>query len=161
MKKVSWMKEGILGAGTLEATEGERSEPQGAVRVPEAPDPEVPEKAGRRKFSAQYKLRILQLADGCTEPGSLGRLLRREGLYSSNPTPWRRQRDQGIFQGLQPVKRGRKPKEPNPLLPELEKLRKENVRLEKRLKRAELIIEVQKKVAQMLGIEPCQENLDR
>ncbi len=161
MKKVSWMKEGILGAGTLEATEGERSEPQGAVRVPEAPDPEVPEKAGRRKFSAQYKLRILQLADGCTEPGSLGRLLRREGLYSSNLTTWRRQRDQGIFQGLQPVKRGRKPKEPNPLLPELEKLRKENVRLEKRLKRAELIIEVQKKVAQMLGIEPCQENLDR
>jgi len=154
------MKDGILSAGTLEATEGERSEPQGAVRVPDAPDPEVPEKPRRRKFSAQYKLRVLQLADSCTEPGSLGRLLRREGLYSSNLTTWRRQRDKGILQGLQPVKRGRKPREPNPLLPELERLRKENVRLEKRLKRAELIIEVQKKVSQMLGIEPCEESLE-
>ena len=160
MKKVSWMKDGIFGAGTLEATEGERSEPQGAVRVPDAPDPEVPEKPRRRKFSVQYKLRILQLADSCTDPGSLGRLLRREGLYSSNLTTWRRQRDNGVLQGLQPTKRGRKPSEPNPLLPELEKLRKENVRLEKRLKRAELIIEVQKKVSQMLGIEPCEESLD-
>ncbi len=160
MKKVSWMKDGILSAGTLEATEGERSEPQGAVRVPDAPDPEVPEKPRRRKFSVQYKLRILQLADSCTDPGSLGRLLRREGLYSSNLTTWRRQRDKGVLQGLQPAKRGRKPSEPNPLLPELEKLRKENVRLEKRLKRAEFIIEVQKKVSQMLGIEPCEESLD-
>lgn len=139
---------------------GERSEPRGAVRVPDAPDPEVAEKPGRRKFSAHCKLRILQPADGCTTPGSLGRLLRREGLYSSNLTTWRRQRDKGILQALQPVKRGRKPSEPNPLLPELEKLRKENVRLEKRLKRAELIIEVQKKASQMLGIEPCQESLD-
>jgi transposase len=160
MKKISWMKEGILGAGTLEATEGERSEPQGAVRVPDAPDPEVPEKARRRKFSVEYKLRILQLADSCTDPGSLGSLLRREGLYSSNLTTWRRQRDKGILQGLQPVKRGRKPSEPNPLLPEVEKLRKENERLEKRLKRAELIIEVQKKVSQMLGIEPFEGSLD-
>ena len=160
MRKISWMKEGILGAGTLEATEGERSEPQGAVRVPDAPDPEVTEKARRRKFSVEYKLRILQLADSCTDPGSLGSLLRREGLYSSNLTTWRRQRDKGILQGLQPVKRGRKPSEPNPLLPEVEKLRKENERLEKRLKRAELIIEVQKKVSQMLGIEPFEGSLD-
>lgn len=160
MKKVSWMKDGILGASTLEATEGERSEPQGAARVLDAPDPEVPEKAGRRKFSVEYKLRILQLADSCTDPGSLGRLLRREGLYSSNLTTWRRQRDKGILQGLQPVKRGRKPNELNPLLPELEKLRKENERLEKRLKRAELIIEVQKKVSQMLGLEPSEGSLD-
>ena len=160
MKKVSWMKEGILVAGTLEANEGERSEPQGAVRVPDAPDPEVPEKARRRKFSVEYKLRILQLADSCTDPGSLGSLLRREGLYSSNLTTWRRQRDKGILQGLRPLKRGRKPSEPNPLLPEVEKLRKENERLEKRLKRAELIIEVQKKVSQMLGIEPFEGSLD-
>ncbi len=160
MKKVSWMKDGNLGTGSLEATEGERREPRGAVGVPNAPDPEVPEKPRRRKFSAQYKLRILQLADSCTDPGSLGRLLRREGLYSSNLTTWRRQRDEGILQGLQPVKRGRKPSEPNPLLPELERLRKENVRLEKRLKRAELIIEVQKKVSQMLEIEPCEESLE-
>jgi len=160
MRKVRWMKDGIFGGGTLEATEGEPSEPQGVVRVPEGPDPEVSEKPRRRKFSAQYKLRILQLADSCTGPGSLGRLLRREGLYSSNLTTWRRQRDKGILQGLQPVKRGRKPSEPNPLLPEIEKLRKENVRLEKRLKRAELIIEVQKKVCQMLGIEAHEGSLD-
>ena len=90
------------------------------------PDPEVAEKARRRKFSAEYKLRVLRLADSCTDPGSLGRLLRKEGLYSSNLTTWRRQRDQGILQGLKPAKRGRKPSEPNPLLPELEQLRKES-----------------------------------
>jgi transposase-like protein len=127
------MKEGILTAGT--------------------PDPEVPERATRRKFTAEYKLRILQLADGCADAGSLGRLLRREGLYSSNLTTWRRQRDKGILKGLQPARRGRKSMEPNPLQPEVLKLRKENERLEKRLKQAELIIEVQKKVSQMLGLD--------
>lgn len=139
MKKVPWMKDSTLGACTLEASGGERSEPLGAVGIPDAPDPEVTEKPGRRKFSAQYKLRILQPADGCTTPGSLGRLLRREDLSSSHLTTWRRQRDKGILQGLRPVKRGRKPSEPNPLLPELEKLRKENVRWEKHLKQAERV----------------------
>ena len=140
MREVRWMKEGILTGGT--------------------PDPEVAEKATRRRFTAEYKLRILQLADGCADAGSLGRLLRREGLYSSNLTTWRRQRDQGILQGLKPAKRGRKPSEPNPLLPELEQLRKENERLVKRLKRAELIIDVQKKVSQMLGLETPERSED-
>jgi len=126
MKEVMCMKDGPLTAG--------------------APDPEVPEKATRRKFSAEYKLRILKLADNCTDSGSLGRLLRREGLYSSNLTTWRQQRDSGMLQGLEPAKRGRKAIERNPLRPELDKLRKEN----ERLKRAELIIEVQKKVSQIL-----------
>lgn len=153
MKEVAWMKEGLHNAGTPEATEGERSEPQGAAGVPGAPDSEVPEKATRRKFSAEYKLRILKLADDCTDPGSLGRLLRREGLYSSNLTTWRRQRDSGMLKGLEPVKRGRKGIERNPLRPEIDKLRKENERLQKRLKRAELIIEVQKKVSQILGVD--------
>jgi len=121
--------------------------------VPGTPDPEVPEKATRRKFSAEYKVRILQLAESCSDPGSLGRLLRKEGLYSSNLTTWRQQRDLGMLKGLQPTKRGRKAIERNPLLPELDKLRKENERLQKRLKRAELIIEVQKKVSQMLGVD--------
>ena len=160
MKKAFAMGDRRSQPSTLEATEGERSEPKGAARVLGPPDPEVPEKARRRKFSAEYKLRILRLADSCTDPGSLGRLLRKEGLYSSNLTTWRRQRDQGILQGLKPAKRGRKPSEPNPLLPELEQLRKENERLVKRLNRAELIIDVQKKVSQMLGLETPERSED-
>jgi len=130
----------------VKASVASRKEPEGHLR--------------RRKFSAEYKLRILRVADTCTDPGSIGRLLRKEGLYSSNLTTWRRQRDQGILQGLKPAKRGRKPSEPNPLLPELEQLRKENERLVKRLKRAELIIDVQKKVSQMLGLETPERSED-
>lgn len=153
MKEVRWMKQGLFHAGTREATEGDRSEPKETVVVPGAPDPEVQEKATRRKFSAEYKLRILQLADSFSDPGCLGRLLRKEGLYSSHLTTWRRQRDSGMLKGLQPAKRGRKAIERNPLRPELDKLRKENERLQNRLKRAELIIEVQKKVSQILGVD--------
>jgi len=160
MKKAFPMRDHRSQPSTLEATEGERSEPKGTARILGPTDPEVPEKARRRRFSAEYKLRILRLADSCTHPGSLGRLLRKEGLYSSNLTTWRRQRDQGILQGLKPAKRGRKPSEPNPLLPELEQLRKENERLVKRLKRAELIIDVQKKVSQMLGLEAPERSED-
>lgn len=116
------------------------------------PDPEVPEKPTRRRFTAEYKLRILRLAEACTEPGSVGALLRREGLYSSHLTVWRRQRERGALDGLKPKKRGRKVAERNPLLPELERLRKENERLTQRLTQAEIIIEVQKKVSQMLEI---------
>ena len=144
------MREGLFNAGAPKATEGE---PKGATGAPGALDSEVTEKATRRKFSAEYKLRILQLADSCSDPSSLGRLLRKEGLYSSNLTTWRRQRDLGMLKGLQPAKRGRKTIERNPLRPELDKLRKENERLQNRLKRAELIIEVQKKVSQMLGVD--------
>jgi transposase-like protein len=154
MKKVFPMKDCGSQASALEASEGERSEPQGAAGGPGAPNPEVSEKASRRKFTAEYKLRILQLADSCADPGSLGRLLRKEGLYSSNLTTWRRQRDKGMLKGLEPARRGRKAIEANPLALELDKLHKENQRLEKRLKRAELIIEVQKKVSQMLGLDP-------
>lgn len=154
MREVTWMKEGLLTAETPEATEGERSEPQRAAGVSGTPDPEVLEKATRRKFSAEYKLRILRLADSCKGPGSLGRLLRKEGLYSSHLTTWRRQREQGMLKGLEPARRGRKAAGPNPLMPELARLRKENQRLEKQLKQAELIIEVQKKVSQMLGLDP-------
>ena len=123
---------------------------QGAVAA--SPDPEVPAKPARRRFPADYKLRILKLADACTEPGSLGALLRREGLYSSNLTAWRRQRDEGVLSALTPRKRGRKGTVPHPLIRENEKLRKENERLTRRLQQAELIIDVQKKVSQMLGV---------
>ena len=153
MKEVTWMEDGLINAVSAKATEGECSEQKGAAGASVTLDPEVPEKATRRKFSAEYKLRILRLADSCADPGSLGKLLRKEGLYSSNLTTWRRQREKGVLEGLKPAKRGRKTIEPNPLLPELENLRKENQRIEKRLKRAELIIEVQKKISQILGLD--------
>ncbi len=114
--------------------------------------PEVAESAMRRRFSAEYKLRILKLADSCTEPGNLGVLLRREGLYASNLTTWRRQRDEGTLEALSPKKRGPKTASPNPLAAENQKLKRENERLSKRIRQAELIIDVQKKVSQMLGI---------
>jgi len=116
------------------------------------PDPEVPEKAARRRFTVEYKLQILRQAEVCGEGGGVGALLRREGLYSSHLTTWRRQRDAGILSGLRPKPRGRKANPIHPLEVENEQLRKENSRLQKRLKQAELIIEVQKKISQMLGI---------
>jgi transposase-like protein len=117
-----------------------------------APDPEVPEKKPRRKFTAQYKLRILAEADTCKEPGQMGALLRREGLYSSNLTTWRKQRDKGLLDVMSPKKRGRKEKEKNPLAPRVARLERENERLRKKLKQAEIIIDVQKKISQILGI---------
>jgi len=116
------------------------------------PDPEVPAKAARRRFTAEYKLRVLTLADACNEPGCLGKLLRREGLYASNLITWRGQRDRGVLSALAPKKRGRKGSVRDPLHAENEKLRKENERLTSRLRQAEIIIDVQKKISQILWI---------
>ena len=117
---------------------------------PDMSDPEVVPKAKRRKFSAEYKVRILEEADRCTERGEIGALLRREGLYSSHLSTWRRQRDQGILSGLSPKKRGRKGKDD--LEKELAELRRENKRLQARLEEAEMIIDVQKKLSRLLGL---------
>jgi len=117
---------------------------------PDNPDPEVVPKAERRKFSAEYKVRILEEADRCTERGEIGALLRREGLYSSHLSTWRRQRDQGILSGLSPKKRGRKGKDE--LEKELGALRRENKQLQARLEEAEMIIDVQKKLSRLLGL---------
>ena len=117
-------------------------------------DPEVLENKPRRKFTAKYKLDILRKADSCTEPGQIGALLRREGLYSSNLTTWRRQRDQGLLDVMSPKKRGRKKQEINPLSQEVARLQKENARLKNKLKQAETIIEVQKKISEILGTGP-------
>jgi transposase len=106
-------------------------------------------KAQRRRFTAEYKRRILQEAEACTQPGEVGALLRREGLYSSHLTTWRRQRTRGELQGLTPAKRGRKA---DPHAAEIARLQRENERLKAQLERAELIIDVQKKVSQMLGL---------
>ena len=114
--------------------------------------PEVSEKASRRRFTAEYKTRILDEADRCTEPGQVGELLRREGLYSSHLTNWRRQRETG----LAPKQRGRKPKSNKKEQQELDRLRRENKRLAERLRQAETIIDVQKKVCEMLGIPTAQ-----
>jgi len=115
-----------------------------------APDPEVVAQKPRRRLTAQYKLRVLAEADRCADSQQIGQLLRREGLYSSSLTRWRRLRDQGLLDAMAPKTRGRKPAEKNPLAGELAKLQKENERLRKQLWRAERIIEVQKKISQIL-----------
>jgi transposase-like protein len=114
------------------------------------PDPEVRPKAKHRQFTAEYKKRILDEADACTTPTQRGALVRREGLYSSHLTAWRQQRAQGILDGLAPKKRGVKP---DPLALENAQLRREIKRLEQQLQRAETIIEVQKKISQLLGLQ--------
>jgi len=114
------------------------------------PDPEVPAKAKRRQFTREYKLKILEEADGCTAPGAIGALLRREGLYSSLLTAWRRERARGELDALAPKKRGR-PKR-DELETENDKLRKEHAKLLERLRKAELVIHVQKKVLRILEI---------
>lgn len=116
-------------------------------------DTEVTAKAVRRQFSAAYKLRILQETEVCSK-GEVGALLRREGLYSSHLTTWRRQQAAGQLAGLTPRPRGPKP---NPEAEELKKLRKENERLQRRLQQAEAIIEAQKKLSQLLGLNPMEE----
>ena len=116
------------------------------------PSPEVLEKPVRRRFTVEYKVRILAEADARTEMGHLGELLRREGLYSSHLSNWRRQRDEGVLAGLTSKRRGRKSKAKNPVADENERLRRENGRLKEKLRQAELIIDVQKKVSEMLSI---------
>jgi transposase-like protein len=151
--------------GATEETGGERSETpvsggaEGAGCGPRPiqppiviADPEVPERARRRRFSAKYKLRVLDEADRCSQPGELGELLRREGLYSSHLTCWRKQRREGSLQGLEPRKRGRKAQPKNPLTKRVSELERENEILRKRIEQAELIIDVQKKVSQILGV---------
>ena len=112
------------------------------------PKTEVVAKAKRKQFSAAEKLRILREVDACHGSGEIGALLRREGIYSSYLTTWRRQRERGELDGLAPQKRGPKP---DPQTIEIERLRRENARLQECLRQAELIIDVQKKVARMLG----------
>lgn len=126
---------------------GERSA-AAAGRRAEVPHPELVERPQRRRFSAKYKLRIVQEADACTRPGEIGALLRREGLYTSHLSAWRRQRDQGALQALaQP--RGR-PK-PNPLEAENTALRRRAEQAEAELAKARRVIEVQGNVSALLG----------
>jgi transposase-like protein len=118
------------------------------------PDPEVPEKAVRRRFTVAYKLRILKEAQACKGTSQCGALLRREGLYSSHLTTWRRQVEKGTLEALSPRKRGPKAAFPNPLKKRVETLEKETQRLRHQLKQAEIIIEVQKTISEILHLPP-------
>ena len=148
------------GSAGAERSEGERSEPKRSGAAAEAgaaptsaprPDPEVVAKAKRRAFTAEYKQRILQEADSAAAtPGGVGALLRREGLYSSHLVTWRRERRAGVLEALKPRKRGPR-SERNPLAEENQKLRRQVGQLTEKLRKAEIIIDVQKKVAALLG----------
>jgi transposase len=138
-----------------ERSETDRSTAAGKTVVPEPnpprPNPEVVADAKRRTFTAEYKLRILAEADAAaSQPGAIGALQRREGLYSSHLVTWRRERQAGILKGLTPHKRGPKSKR-NPQEAEMQKLRRENQRLTEELRKAAIVIDVQKKVGALLG----------
>ena len=115
---------------------------------------EVLAKAERRRFTKEYKRRILQEADRCRKPGDIGALLRREGLYSSHLSTWRSARDRGDLWGQGTRKRGPEPKPPDPSAKRVAQLERENERLRKRAERAEALVEVQKKLSELLVVEP-------
>ena len=148
-------QEQVVGAGE---TEGARratgvSPARGAAqRRARRADPEVAAKATRRQFSAEYKRRILREAEAAAQPGEIGALLRREGLYSSHLITWRRQRSRGELAGLSPKRRGRKAKAVNPLAKRVTELERDKRRLERKLERAELLLDIQKKASQLLQI---------
>jgi len=116
------------------------------------PEVEVLEKAARRRFSAEYKRKVIKEADACVRPGELGALLRREGLYSSHLSTWRAARERGEIAGLAPKKRGPAPKEKNPLAIKVAVLERESRRWQARAERAEALVELQKKVSEILGM---------
>ena len=139
-----------------ERSEADRSAGAGKTVAPEPPaptrpDPEVVADAKRRTFTAEYKQRILAEADAAAaQPGGIGALLRREGLYSSHLVTWRRERQAGVLKGLTPHKRGPKSRR-IAQEEEMQKLRRENQRLTEQLRKAEIVIDVQKKVGALLG----------
>ena len=138
-----------------ERSENDRSTAAGKTVAPQPPslprpNPEVVADARRRSFTGEYKQRILAELDSATQPGVVGALLRREGLYSSHLSTWRRERQAGVLKGLTPLKRGPKSKR-NPQEEEMQKLRRENQRLIEELRKAAIVIDVQKKVGALLG----------
>ena len=122
------------------------------MAAPASASPELSDRPRRRTFTAKDKLRILADIDRAAETRGIGAILRREGLYSSTLSEWRRQRDAGAFSALIPGKRGPKTAEPNPFSAEVAALQRNNARLTQRLARAEAVIDIQKKVAALLGI---------
>jgi transposase len=139
-----------------ERSENDRSTAAGKTVAPDPPatsrpNPEVVADARRRSFTGEYKQRILaELDSAAGQPGAIGALLRREGLYSSHLATWRRERQAGILKGLTPHKRGPKSKR-SPLEDDNQKLRRENQRLTEELRKAAIVIDIQKKVGALLG----------
>ena len=121
-------------------------------RAGATPDPQVVAKPMRRQFTAEYRLRILVEADRCTQPGEVGRLLRREGLYSSHLATWRKARRKGSLRELAAKKRGAKPAERNPLDAKVRMLEAKVERLEHELHTAHTILDVQGKISGLLGL---------
>ena len=119
-----------------------------------APDPEVVAKPTRRRFPAEYKLRILREPESLREPGAIGALLRSEGLYSTHLSAWRRQRERGALETLRTRRRGRKPDPTREWRERLAQLEAEKARLEERLRQAEAIITAQKKLSEIFGRPP-------
>jgi len=142
---------GSTGEGTPERSGGVPSR-AADEQGPRTPDPEVRDRARRRRFSAEYKLKIVREAAACREPGQIGALLRREGLYASMLADWRRHFERGGTQALHSRKRGPKAKERNPLAGRVAELERENRKLHKRLVEADAVIDFQKKVHELLGI---------
>ena len=118
-----------------------------AKKTPDVVSTEVLSKATRRRFTAKYKLRILREVDACTEPGEISALLRREGLYSSHLTTWRKAGERGELAGLAPKKRGRKAKRRDARDAQIAELERENAKLRARLERAEVLLDLQKKAS--------------
>ena len=150
---------GIDSLISTQVSDGAGAAPQGARRASEgvapggrAPDPEVVATARRRRFSASEKRRLLAEADLCKKSGELGAFMRRERLYSSMLSSWRKQRDQAAERTLAPQRRGRKADPARPERERIAQLEREKARLERELAQARLIIDVQKKVAALLGI---------
>lgn len=150
---------GLLGGGMPQGGTGEPCEPVPPEGRPPPssrkilpPDPEVDPRPQRRRFTAQFKRKVLADAERCSRPGDIGALLRRQGLYSSHLVVWRRQQEEGMLAGLAPRRRGRKPEPKNPLAERVAKLERENALLEKRLRHAQAIMDLQKKVSELLGI---------
>jgi len=141
---------GVPGERSEPGTPGSESTMRGEASPSSRPDVEIRATAKRRQFTAAYKRRIVEEADRLTNPGDIGRLLRREGLYSSHLASWRKQLVGGK---LRSRKRGRKPDPARRLRLENEKLRWQNVRLSKELERAKGIIQIQKKISEILGVE--------
>lgn len=137
-----------MGRREPERSEGDRSATAGNAAA--RPDPEVTAQARRRRFTAEYKERILAETDRAKGSGSIGALFRREGLYSSLLATWRRERDAGVHQALSPQKRGPKSKR-DPVAEENQQLRRETQRLTEELRKAQIVIDIQKKVATLLG----------
>lgn len=126
--------------------------------IPAKQEVEVLAKAGRRRFTAEYKRRVLQEADACSKPGEVGALLRREGLYSSHLSVWRAARGRGELAGLSPRRRGPQAPPPDSRDTRIAELEREVRRLRARAERAEGLVEVQKKLSQLLGIEIPERN---